>query len=155
MSYSLLAIKILQNSFWISSFLVGLNELLYTDFFTNFDQWIWPQVQNNFFLEHLFLKNSYYEKQLFLNRISQWLLPTTFTLRAANGWFRPPPLGLLSFIYSRNTYAMQIKFCPSEQYLVANILNSKLFLHLASKHEWARCSYLKTVTIYRPELSEK
>ena len=32
------------------------------------------------FLEPLFLKNSYFEEQLFLNRISQWLFPTTLTL---------------------------------------------------------------------------
>ena len=36
---------------------------------------------------------------------------------------------------SRNTYAMPMKFCPSEQYLLSNIMKSKLFPYLTSKHE--------------------
>ena len=46
---------------------------------------------------------------------------------------------------------MLMKLCPSEQNLVTNILKLK-WPPLRDPQACTKCSYLKTVTFYRPEL---
>ena len=57
-----------------------------------------------------------------------------FNLSHSLGGIDPTHLDYF-FYNARNTFAVPMKFCPKEQYLVVNILNSEEFMHLATMHE--------------------
>ena len=87
------------------------------NYFAGISQEFWP-VYLTTGAKQLLFRTSVFKKRLFW-RTAIFEQNLSMALPAA------PPPGLLFFIYSRNTYPMQMKFCFREQYIVAKILNSK------------------------------